>query len=129
MTAVGSENLGEVHLDEAVEDASSVKPEVISKKDERLLSEEDRKLARKNRKLAAKEQKQAKRQSGRKSCERCEKQECEVLIRCSCKEWQGWRLVCGKCWKDVSGGVPDGDLDHPDYRYGGLWRYRKGESV
>ena len=32
--------------------------------------------------------------------------------RCQCKEWQGWRLVCGRCWKDVSGGVPDGDALH-----------------
>ena len=25
-------------------------------------------------------------------------------------------MVCGKCWKTVSGGVVDGDDDHPDYR-------------
>lgn len=24
--------------------------------------------------------------------------------------------VCGRCWKDVSGGVVDGDADHPYYR-------------
>ncbi len=27
-------------------------------------------------------------------------------------------MVCGKCWKKVSGGVVDGDHDHPDYRCG-----------
>ena len=27
-------------------------------------------------------------------------------------------MVCGKCWKKVSGGVVDGDDDHPDYRCG-----------
>ncbi len=25
-------------------------------------------------------------------------------------------MVCGKCWKDVSGRVVDGDGDHPPYR-------------
>ena len=60
----------------------------------------------------------------RKVCEGCARAECEVLIRCGCKQWSGWRLVCGKCWTAASGGVPDGDLDHRDYRYGGLWRYR-----
>ena len=28
----------------------------------------------------------------------------------------------GKCWHAASGGVPDGDADHPHYRYGGLWK-------
>eukprot|EP00961_Rhodomonas_salina_P022837 306516-Rhodomonas_salina.1 len=73
-------------------------------------------------------QKKTRNERGRKPCERCEKQDCEVLIRCQSKEWQGWKLVCGKCWHDVSGGVPDGDLNHPDYRYGGLWRYRGGAN-
>ena len=27
------------------------------------------------------------------------------------------KQVCGSCWKKVSGGVPDGDKDHPHYRY------------
>ena len=31
-------------------------------------------------------------------------------------------MVCGSCWKEVSGGVVDGDEQHPDYRYGGLWK-------
>lgn len=26
-------------------------------------------------------------------------------------------MVCGKCWKTVSGGVVDGDDAHHDYRY------------
>jgi hypothetical protein len=34
-------------------------------------------------------------------------------------------MVCGKCWKDVSGGgVVDGDATHPYYQYGGLWKNR-----
>ena len=28
-------------------------------------------------------------------------------------------MVCGKCWHVVSGGVVDGDAQHPHYRYGG----------
>ena len=32
-------------------------------------------------------------------------------------------MVCpGKCWKEVSGGVVDGNADHPYYRYGGAWK-------
>ena len=40
-------------------------------------------------------------------------------------QWAGWRLVCGACWREASGGVPDGDAAHPEYQYGGLWRFRK----
>jgi hypothetical protein len=35
-----------------------------------------------------------------------------------------WRMVCGRCWRNVSGGVADGDSQHPHYRYGGLWKNR-----
>lgn len=27
-------------------------------------------------------------------------------------------MVCGKCWRGVSGGVVDGDANHPHYRRG-----------
>jgi hypothetical protein len=37
---------------------------------------------------------------------------------------QQWRMVCGRCWRTVSGGVADGDAQHPHYRYGGLWKNR-----
>ena len=30
-----------------------------------------------------------------------------------------------RCWNNVSGGVPDGDAKHPDYRYGGLWKAKR----
>lgn len=36
--------------------------------------------------------------------------------RCMTDESRAWRMVCTKCWKDVSGGVEDGDEDHPHYR-------------
>ena len=39
-------------------------------------------------------------------------------------ETKAWRMVCGKCWRGVSGGVVDGDKAHPHYRYGGLWKNR-----
>ncbi|KAG5184355.1 hypothetical protein JKP88DRAFT_262856 [Tribonema minus] len=47
-----------------------------------------------------------------------------MLIRCQIDDTGTWHMVCGKCWNGVSGGVTDGDADHPHYRYGGLWRAR-----
>jgi len=61
--------------------------------------------------------------SKQKPCDLCPRM-VDMLIRCQCDESQKWHMVCGKCWKNVSGGVPDGDADHPYYRYGGLWRNR-----
>merc|ERR1712194_874393 len=59
----------------------------------------------------------------KKSCDSCARK-VDLLIRCTCDESGAWRMLCGKCWKDASGGVPDGDADHPHYRYGGLWKNR-----
>lgn len=102
---------------------------VASVGNERQLPASERKAARALRKQAAKDQKRNRTSpagsSGRKPCGKCAKPECEMLIRCASKEWSGWKLVCAKCWTGVSGGMPDGDAAHPDYRYGGLWRYRK----
>ncbi len=54
---------------------------------------------------------------GRKSCDLCNKL-CDLLIRCQIDESGRWVMVCGgKCWRDVSGGVVDGDAAHPNYRY------------
>lgn len=61
---------------------------------------------------------------GRKDCTLCHKSK-DLLIRCKVDASGTWHMVCGKCWKDVSGGVPDGDLDHPYYFYGGLWKNRR----
>ncbi|KAJ1453283.1 hypothetical protein M885DRAFT_524680 [Pelagophyceae sp. CCMP2097] len=60
---------------------------------------------------------------GQKPCGQCDKLS-DLLIRCTIDESQAWHMVCGKCWKDVSGGVTDGDAAHPFYRYGGLWKNR-----
>ena len=48
-----------------------------------------------------------------------------LLIRCRIDASGAWRMVCGKCWKKVSGGVTDGDAAHPHYVYGGLWKARR----
>lgn len=39
-----------------------------------------------------------------------------MKCRCQIDESETWHMVCGKCWNTVSGGVVDGDDDHPDYR-------------
>lgn len=36
--------------------------------------------------------------------------------RCQMDKTETWHMVCGKCWRTVSGGVVDGDDAHPDYR-------------
>lgn len=60
----------------------------------------------------------------RKACTLCNAPR-DVLIRCQIDDTGAWHLVCpGKCWHDVSGGVEDGDADHPHYRYGGAWKNR-----
>ena len=58
----------------------------------------------------------------RKSCDLCHTPN-DVLVRCQIDETCSWHFVCTKkCWKDVSGGIVDGDSDHPYYRYGGMWK-------
>ena len=79
-----------------------------------------KKELRRQHKQAVKAQKAARRakrmgqdvESGRKACQLCE-QRVDLLIRCTVDATQQYKLVCGRCWKDVSGGVPDGDADHP----------------
>lgn len=92
---------------------------------------EDPKAARKAAKKRAKAERRAKREGrlnyGQKDCDVCHKS-VDLLIRCSIDESQQWKMVCGRCWKDVSGGVVDGDANHPHYRYGGLWKNRAKRS-
>ncbi len=61
---------------------------------------------------------------GQKNCDVCGKS-VDLLIRCTIDESQQWKMVCGSCWNGVSGGVVDGDANHPYYKYGGLWKNRK----
>lgn len=60
--------------------------------------------------------------AGRKHCDVCHGAK-DMLIRCQIDATREWKMVCGKCWHEVSGGVVDGNPEtHPYYRYGGLWR-------
>jgi len=64
---------------------------------------------------------------GSKACDLCDTR-VDLLVRCQVDSTKRWKMACGKCWKVASGGVPDGDADHPHYRYGGLWKNRRAAS-
>eukprot|EP01024_Parvocaulis_polyphysoides_P044272 TRINITY_DN40761_c0_g2_i1.p2 TRINITY_DN40761_c0_g2~~TRINITY_DN40761_c0_g2_i1.p2 ORF type:complete len:162 (-),score=23.48 TRINITY_DN40761_c0_g2_i1:177-662(-) len=87
----------------------------------------EEKAARKAAAKLQKAEKRAKKQGlgdpriGQKDCDLCHKGR-DLLIRCQIDETQKWHMVCGRCWRKVSGGVVDGDSAHPHYRYGGLWK-------
>lgn len=87
----------------------------------------EQRKARKEEIKAQKADKRARREGhvpddyGQKPCSICMQQK-DLLIRCQIDTTETWHMVCGKCWKTVSGGVVDGDDAHPDYRYGGLWK-------
>jgi len=89
----------------------------------------ERKKARKLAKLKRRAERQGKGDpsTGQKKCDVCAKS-VDLLIRCTVDETKKWKLVCGKCWNDVSGGVVDGDTSHPHYRYGGLWKNRRTQK-
>lgn len=79
---------------------------------------------RKLRKKEAKAHKRARRTGevlNLKPCNLCQRDR-DLLVRCQIDNTLKWYMVCGRCWKDVSGGVVDGDAVHPHYRYGGLWK-------
>ena len=90
----------------------------------------DARAKRKAQKKAAKLARRAKRQGlqeaideKKKDCDLCSPP-VDLLVRCQTDETRRWRMVCGKCWHEVSGGQTDGDDDHPYYKYGGLWKNR-----
>eukprot|EP00542_Grammatophora_oceanica_P009367 CAMPEP_0194027226 /NCGR_PEP_ID=MMETSP0009_2-20130614/1398_1 /TAXON_ID=210454 /ORGANISM="Grammatophora oceanica, Strain CCMP 410" /LENGTH=274 /DNA_ID=CAMNT_0038666201 /DNA_START=204 /DNA_END=1028 /DNA_ORIENTATION=- len=85
----------------------------------------DRKAAKKAKKAARRAQREGKDpEAGRKNCDICAKS-VDLLVRCQVDKTLDWKMVCGRCWNDVSGGVVDGDENHPYYRYGGLWKNRR----
>ncbi|CAJ1409587.1 unnamed protein product [Effrenium voratum] len=94
-------------------------------------SEPDARTARKQRKAALKAERRARRAQSpeekaaakRKPCSLCTRR-VDLLVRCQMDISQKWHMLCGRCWRDASGGVPDGDAEHPHYRYGGLWKNR-----
>mmetsp|Transcript_8833 Transcript_8833/g.18519 ORF Transcript_8833/g.18519 Transcript_8833/m.18519 type:complete len:301 (-) Transcript_8833:132-1034(-) len=93
----------------------------------------DAKARRKAEKKRKKAERRAQREgrgdpsAGQKHCTICTKS-VNLLIRCTYDKSGEWGMVCGKCWKDVSGGVVDGDANHPYYRYGGVWKNRRAQS-
>ena len=79
-----------------------------------------RRAARKARKEAIKEAAAGRNQTagasgGAKPCTSCARP-VHLLIRCQADATKKWKMLCGKCWHEASGGVPDGDADHPHYR-------------
>lgn len=92
-----------------------------------------RKAERKAAKKAKKAERRAQREgrgdpsAGQKECDMCHKS-VDLLVRCTYDESLKWNMVCGKCWKEASGGVVDGDTSHPYYRYGGLWKNRRAQK-
>lgn len=92
-----------------------------------------RKIQRKAAQKALKLERRAQREgrgdpeAGKKACDMCAKS-VNLLIRCMYEQGQtDWKMICGKCWNVASGGVVDGDADHPHYRYGGLWKNRRAQ--
>jgi len=107
-------------------------PEVAPASDmEEMEAIPDARSARKERKAALKAAKRERRAQSpqdkadakRKPCDKCSRR-VDLLIRCRIDISQKWFMLCGRCWKDASGGVPDGDAEHPHYKYGGLWKNR-----
>ena len=87
-----------------------------------------RKALRREAKVAAKAERKAARaaplEASFKPCHLCAGAH-PLLIRCRIDAAGLWRMVCGRCWKTVSGGVTDGDAAHPHYVYGGLWKAKR----
>lgn len=65
--------------------------------------------------------------TGTKACDVCSK-DAHEMTRCRIDATKEWKLVCNECWKDVSGGVVDGDAEHPHYVYGGVWKGKKNRK-
>jgi len=93
--------------------------------------EAERRRAHKEAVKAQKAERRARREgavsAGQKPCDVCAK-DVDLLVRCRTDASGAWRMVCGRCWTHVSGGVVDGDAAHPHYRYGGLWKNRRAPA-
>lgn len=117
------------HFDSCCESEDS-SGESITPLDPQSRLKAERKAARKAKKAARRAQRQGRGDpdTGKKPCDRCGRL-VHLLVRCVHAESPAaWQLVCGHCWKDASGGVVDGDADHPHYRYGGLWKNRRAQQ-
>jgi hypothetical protein len=96
--------------------------------DSKAKAKAERKAAKKAMKAARRAQREGRGDpsAGQKPCDMCGKS-VNMLIRCTYDASGEWKMVCGKCWNDASGGVVDGDAQHPHYRYGGLWKNRRAK--
>lgn len=94
--------------------------------DPKAKAKAERKAAKKAKKAALRAQREGRGEptAGQKPCDMCGKS-VNLLIRCTYDASGEWKMVCGKCWNVASGGVIDGDTQHPHYRYGGLWKNRR----
>lgn len=88
------------------------------------LAKQARKAASKAAKAAAREKRAADPAEERKTCDLCKTPQL-MLYRCTIDSTRVWRMVCPTCWPSVSGGRPDGDAQHPFYKYGGTWKLLK----
>lgn len=105
--------------DQAVED--DVAPSSPPAPPATELSEKELRKLRKKEMKAHKRARRAGEILNLKPCDLC-KRDRDLLVRCQIDGTEKWFMVCGRCWRDVSGGVVDGDAAHPHYRYGGLWK-------
>lgn len=87
-----------------------------------------RRAGKKRKKAERRAQKMGLGDAGQKRCTLCSNS-VNLLIRCTYDVSGVWGMVCCKCWKNVSGGVVDGDVAHPHYRYGGLWKNRRAQKT
>lgn len=107
--------------DQSTSEAASSKDASSSKAAAKALRKQKAKEMKQSRRM--KREGKASEDSGNKNCDMCNKST-DLLIRCQHDATTKWYMVCGSCWKTVSGGVVDGDSAHPNYRYGGLWKNR-----
>jgi hypothetical protein len=111
------------------DDASAHDDSSSSKSDVTTHPKLQRKVAKKRKKAERRAQREGRGDptAGQKKCTLCSKS-VNLLIRCTYDKSGEWGMVCGRCWNDVSGGVVDGDVAHPHYRYGGLWKNRRAQT-
>ena len=98
--------------------------------EQKLSIQAERKAAKKAKKAERRAQRQGHGDpmAGKKACDMCSKY-VNLLVRCTYDKTGEWKMVCGKCWNEASGGVVDGDAAHPYYKYGGLWKNRRAQGV
>lgn len=133
--------VAEANLDQVLEISELDKSLILAceellgeaKAEEEYADEPSSRQARRMHKKTVKAERRAQRECApgaadakRKPCEDCGRL-VDLLVRCTRDSSQQWCMLCGRCWKSASGGIPDGDADHPHYRYGGIWKNRSAD--